>query len=128
VQADPAQFGIGEHAEGDESVARRPGAACQVVPNDPEVIERDVGELRATRTIAQRPDVGRSRLEALIHDDIAALIKLDSAETSVQFVCIRRPSCGDQEIGSLDRLLAGRHLRPYLYRLPRSSADLSDVR
>jgi hypothetical protein len=57
IEADPPQLGINVHAVGDQSIASRPRASGQIVAYDPEVVECDVGELRAAGTFAHRPYV-----------------------------------------------------------------------
>ena len=60
VQADPCEFGIGEHAERYEAVSRSAAAPIQVVADHPEIVEGDVRELRAARAIAHRPNARRA--------------------------------------------------------------------
>ena len=65
IQPDSREFGIREHAERHEPVARGTVASVQVVADHPEIGEGDVRELRAARDLADRPDAGRGTLHEI---------------------------------------------------------------
>src|SRR5205807_3084414 len=68
---DPGEGWIYEHAKRHEPPLGRPVSAAQVVPDDAKVVERDMGELRAPCALADPPGVGRRRLQAFVHPNVA---------------------------------------------------------
>src|SRR6516165_11536756 len=78
AQADPCERGFGEHAVGNEPVASRAIAARQIVLGDAEIVERHMGELWAACALANRPDVGRARLEPVVDRYTSAGIERDT--------------------------------------------------
>src|SRR6185369_6597095 len=78
AESDVGEGRVGEHAVGHQPTTGGPIASSEVVPDDPEVVRGYVRELWAPGTFADRPDVGGTRLQALIHPYVAALIQLDA--------------------------------------------------
>ena len=64
-QADVSEFGIGEEAERNLPARRDPMAAKQIVSHHTEIVEGDVREVRTARAIADRPNSGGRRFQAL---------------------------------------------------------------
>src|SRR5205807_3728452 len=62
AQSHSCQRRICKHTERKLAVARRAVCPSQIVPNDTEVVERHMGELRAASALPDRPDVGRTGL------------------------------------------------------------------
>jgi hypothetical protein len=102
VAAHASQFRIGEHAERHDAILRASIAAIQVVTYDPEVMVRDVRESRTARAVAHRPYVGCRRFEPVIYFAIAALVEVDADLLQSNAFRFRRPTHGDEEIGTLD--------------------------
>jgi len=102
VAADPGQFRIGEHAEGDQAVPGGPAAAIQVVPYHAEVVESDMGELRAAGALAHRPYAGRGRGQVLIDLDVAGLGPLHSGSFQPDTSGVRGAADGDEQVGPGD--------------------------
>src|SRR5208282_2633033 len=96
------QFRIGEHAERHDAIVRGSIAALQVVTHDAEVVIGDVCELRTARAIAHRPHVGCGRLQPVVYLDIAAPVELDADLLESDSLRIRRPTDGDEKIGTFD--------------------------
>ena len=51
--------GVGEHAVRHEPIVRAAVSTGQIVPDDPEIIDRCVRELRVAGAFPDRPDIGR---------------------------------------------------------------------
>ena len=106
VQADPGERRVREQAEGDEPVARGPVASRQVVADDPKIIEGDVGELGAAGALADRPDIGRGGLQAVVDVDVAARVHLDAGHFQANPCRVGRAPRRDQEVAAVEDLLA----------------------
>ena len=78
VQPDPSERRVREHAVGNQPVARTAAHSGQIVPNDPEIVERHVRELRAAGALADRPDIGRTCFQPFIDRDVAATVQRDT--------------------------------------------------
>ena len=63
-QADMRERRVGEHHMRDQPIIGPAVTASHVVPDDPEIIDRDMRELRAPGAFADRPDAGGGRLRA----------------------------------------------------------------
>src|SRR5437867_7120774 len=74
--------------------------------HDTKIVIGGVSELWTTRTIAHRPNVGRGRLQSLVHPDIAMLVELDSGLLKSDPIRVRRPARSEEEIGTFDNSLA----------------------
>src|SRR5260370_29516973 len=96
---------LGSHTERPEAIHRGPSAAIQVVMHDTKVVIGGVRKVRAARTIAHRPNIGRGRLQPLVHLDIAMPIELDSGLLESDPIGVRRPARRDEEIGTFDNSL-----------------------
>ena len=106
VQADPRERRVREQAEGDEPVARGAIAPGQIVPDDAKVVEGDVGELRAAGALADRPDIGRARLQPVVDRDVAPRVQLDAGHLQPDPGGVGRASRRDQDVAAVDGLLA----------------------
>jgi hypothetical protein len=102
-----ASFRIGEHAERHDAILRGSIAALQVVTHDAEVVVRDVCELRTARAIAHRPHVRCGRLQPVVDLDIATLVELDADLLQSDSFGIRRPTDGDEKMGTFDDPFTG---------------------
>ena len=58
IKTDPGKLGVGEHAERHLSSGRHSMTTRQVVPHNSEVIEDNMGKVRAASAISDRPDTG----------------------------------------------------------------------
>ena len=89
MQLDPArsprQATLGLHdgavervqaAERDQAILGGPLPAVQVLVDDAEIIEGDVGELRTARAIAHCPDIRSAGLQPFVNLDVAVLVEL----------------------------------------------------
>ena len=77
-----------------------------------------MGELRAARAFANRPDVGRARLEPIVDRDIATGVKRDTGEIEPDPGGIGGASGCDQYVAAFDSLFARGHLQPEADGLP----------
>src|SRR5260370_4787874 len=96
---------LGSHTERPEAILRGPIAAIQVVMHDTKVVIGGVRKVRAARTIAHRPNIGRGRLQPLVHLDIAMPIELDSGLLESDPIGVRRPARRGEESGTFDNSL-----------------------
>ena len=101
-----ARGGICEHAVGNQPVARASLPSGQIVPNDAEVVLGYVGELRAAGAFAERPDVGRARLQPLVDANVAAAVQLDAGLVEPDAGGVRNTTRRDQDVAALDILFA----------------------
>ena len=67
-----------------------------------------VRELRAAGAFADRPDVGRARLQPLVDADVAARVQLDAGLVEADAGGVGNAPGRDQDVAALDLLLAGR--------------------
>ena len=98
---------IGEHAIGNEPVARAALPAGQIVANDAKVVFGYVGEQRAAGAFAERPDVRRARLQPLVDLDETAIVQLDAGLVEPDAGGVRNAPGRDEDVAALDRLFAG---------------------
>src|SRR5579871_3350722 len=102
---------IGKHAVRHQPVARATCSTGQVVADDPKIIYRGMGELRAASTFADCPDIGRRRLQTVVDAYIAARIQCDFRRVEADAGGVRNAPDRDQEVAPLDRLRAGERTR-----------------
>ena len=115
AQSDMRKRRIGEHAVRHQPVARAARAAGEIVADDAKIIDRDVRELRAASTIANRPDIGRRCLQPFVDAYEAARIQTDARRVQADASGVRNAPDRHQDVARLDRLRAGGR--------PRSKAD-----
>lgn len=108
AQSDPRQRRVGVQAIGNQPVVAASSAAGQIVANYPEVVERHVRELRAARTVADRPDISRARLESIVRRDKPSRVELDSGEVEADPLGVRDASGRNQDVAAPDSLMACR--------------------
>src|SRR4029077_10812472 len=96
------QFGIGEHAERHQTILSRAIAAVEVVMHDAEIVESDMGKLRAAGAIAHRPDMVGGSLPSLVHLNITVLVEFDSGLLESDSVGVCRPASSDEQIGAFE--------------------------
>jgi hypothetical protein len=65
-----------------------------------------MGELRAARALANRPNIGRARLEPVVDRDISTGIERDTGELQPDPGGIGGASGRDQDVAALDGLIA----------------------
>src|SRR6185369_13775356 len=87
--------------------ARRAVPPREIVPDDAEVVERHVRILWASGAFANRPDVARAGLEAVVHAEIAARVQLDAGDLQPDPVGVGRASSRHEEVAALDASLTG---------------------
>ena len=107
AQSNMRQRRIGEHAVGNEPVARAPPPSSQIVANDAKVVFGYMGEHRAAGAFAQGPDVRRARLQSLVDANKAALVQLDAGLVEPDPGGVRNAPGRNEDVAALDRLFAG---------------------
>ena len=107
VKPDAGDLRPGEDDVGHRAVVDLPLSACRVLRGDPALDHRLVGQHPAADRIADGPDVGQIRLQAIIDGDGAAVhAQPDFGEA--QPLGVRPAAGGDQDSLALeDRLAAG---------------------
>jgi len=108
IFSDPRQFGIGEHAEGDETAAGGAIAPVKVRMNDAEIVVTNVGELRAAGAIGHRPDIFGGGLQAIVDLDVAVGVKLNSGALETDVLGIGSSTGCHQEVAPFDGAIAAR--------------------
>ena len=93
------------HRRRDKAVAGRAVCPGQIVPNDPEVVEGYVGELRAASTFFDRPDLGRTGLQALVDFNVAMTVQFNTGHLEPDPGGVGSAPCRDQNVATLDGLL-----------------------
>src|SRR5262249_37591291 len=106
VQPDARQRRVREQAVRHEAAVRGAGGSSEVVTDGPEVVLRDVRELRTAGTLADRPDARRGRLELPVHPDVASRIELDPGKLEADPRGVRGATGRHQDIAAGDRLLS----------------------
>jgi len=99
-------------------------APGQIVPDDAEVIDRDVREVGAAGAFADRPNPGRARLQPFVDTNVAAVIDFDAGLIESDPGRVRDPAYGDQDVAALDRALARSRLHDKADLLSRSAAHM----
>ncbi len=115
---------FGEHHVGYQPVAGPAVPAGHVVPDDPEVVDRDVGELGAARALADGPDAGRVRFEALVHPYEATRVERDPGQLQPDPGGVGDPAGGDEQVAPRDRFLAASGLHREGHRVAGQSCHL----
>lgn len=119
--------GVGEHAIGDQPIARAALPSGEIVSDDPKVVLRDMRELRASGAFSDRPDPGRTCLQPVIDADITTIVQLDSRLFEPDSGCVRRSPRRDQNVGALDGSLAEIRAHDKADILSGSAAHLDDL-
>src|SRR5215813_12570042 len=73
--------------------------------HDPEIVNADVGELRAARYLADRPNAGCRRLQAFIDFDVSTVGQLDAGQLQPKSLGVRSAACRHQHVTALQDLL-----------------------
>ena len=107
AQSDVSEWRLGEHAVGNQPIARAAVATGQIVPDDPKVVDRDVRKLRAAGAFPDRPDIGRRRLQPVIDANVAVSVQLDAGLLEPDPGGIGNAPRRDQDVAALDLLLTG---------------------
>src|SRR5262245_58689178 len=107
AQSNVGQWRIREHAVGDQPVASAAVAAGKIVFDDPEVVDRGVGEVWRPGAFADGPDVRRGRLEPVVDTYVAPSVELDAGVLEADPGRVGSAPYGDEEVASFDPLLAG---------------------
>ena len=83
-------------------------AVCpgQIVPNDPEVVEGYVSELRAAGTFSDRPDIGRARLQSLVDFNVATAVQFSTGHIEPDPGSVWTAPRRDENVAPLDGPLA----------------------
>jgi hypothetical protein len=68
---------IGKEAGRHQASARATLSARQIVPNDPEVIQRRMSKLRTPSALTDGPNIRRGRFEAIVYTDPTSLDDFD---------------------------------------------------
>src|SRR5262249_14725297 len=106
AEADAGKRRVGEHAVGDQPVARAAITAREVVAEDPEVVDRHMGGMRAAGAFADRPDTGRRWFQPLVDLDVSARIEGDAGLVEADAAGVRDATGRDEDVAAFDLLLA----------------------
>jgi hypothetical protein len=101
-QAHTGERGIGEHDMRNQAIAGTAVAAGHVVPDNPEVIDRDVRELWAPGAFPNGPNARRGRLEPVVDLDEAARIQRNSGLVEADVRRVRDPAQRNQQMAAFD--------------------------
>ena len=112
TQANTRELRIDKDAVGDEPVRRAALASVEVFVNDAEVVLGYMREVWAAGAFSHCPNVRRGRFQAIVHPDVSLARDLDSRLIESDAACVGRSSERHQNIGSVDRFLAGFGLDP----------------
>jgi hypothetical protein len=82
---------IREHDIRNEPITRLAVPAGHVVPDDPEIIDRHVRELRTASAFADRPDAGGGRLQSLIDLKPRVSTAIPASSSPIPAVFAMRP-------------------------------------
>src|SRR5215475_115902 len=93
---------ICEHHVGNEPLARPTVSAGHVVAYNPEVVDRDMRELRTTSAFANCPDAAGGRLQALVHLDEAACVERDPGSIKADSSRVGDAANSDKEVAALN--------------------------
>src|SRR5262249_58508612 len=102
--------GGGKGAGGPQPVGRAALAARHVVPDDAEVVERDVSEVRAAGAFADGPDIRCGRPQPFVHADVAEVVDVNADLFEPDAGSVWDAPDGDQDVARLDRALTGGRL------------------
>src|SRR5208282_233812 len=123
---DPRERRVGKHAVGDQPASSGAITTGQVVADDAEIVERDVVELRTPGALANRPYIGRARLEPVIDRDISATVDCDAREFKSDPGSIWGASCRDQDVAALNGLLASDRPNLQAHAIPGPAPDTKE--
>ena len=98
---------IGEHAVGNQPVARASPPSGEIVANDAKVVLGYVRELRAAGAFAERPNVRGARLQPLVDADVTATVELNADLAEPDPGGVRNAPGRDEDVAAFDVLLAG---------------------
>src|SRR5262249_36774749 len=101
------EWWVGEHAVGNEPVASDTAAAGEVLPNDPEIVDRHVSEVRAAGAFANGPNTRRGGLQPLIDLDVAACVQFDTSVGKPDIGGVRDAPCCGEDVTAFECLIAG---------------------
>ena len=107
AQSDMSQWRVGEHAVGNQPIARAAVAASEIVPDGSKVILGYVRELWATGAFPDGPDLGRARLQPLVNANVAMTVHLNTGLLKPDPGGVRNAPRRDQDVAALDVLLTG---------------------
>src|ERR1700744_4929716 len=93
---------IGEHAIGNEPVARAALPPVEIVANDAKVVFGYVSEHRAAGAFAQSPHIRRSSLQALVDANNPPVGELDAGLVEADSRGVRNASGRDEDVAALD--------------------------
>jgi hypothetical protein len=97
--------GVSEHAIWNQPIARAAISSCQVVTYDTKIVFGYVRELWAAGAFPESPHVWRSRLQPVIHRDVAATVQFDAGLLKSDTGGIRNASNRDQDVAAINVLL-----------------------
>src|SRR3977135_78770 len=100
-------LGIREQARRDHTVARRSIYAGKVVANDAEIVERYMSEFRTAGAFTNRPDIGSSGLEPVVHLYVTSLIQLDASTFQPNSGSVGHASRRNQDVAACNCPFAG---------------------
>jgi hypothetical protein len=79
--------------------------AGKIVTEHSEIIERDVGKLRAAGHLAERPNAGRSRLKPLIDLYVSTICQLDTCQFQSNAFRVRNAARCNEKMTALQCLI-----------------------
>src|SRR5215510_10733302 len=98
---------VRKHAVRNQPIARAAVFAREIVLNDPEIVGGYVGELWAPGAFADRPDLGRARLQPLIHPNVATRVQLNTGFFKSNPGGVRNAPRRDQHVTTFDFSFTG---------------------
>src|SRR5262249_5465474 len=116
-----------EHAVGHEPIPRRAVSSGEIVPDDTEIVTRDMRELPAASTVPHRPHVRRSGLQPLVDANISPRIQFNSALLESDPLRVWNAAYRDQNVGALELFLAGSRAYRDPHFLSRSPINVEDL-
>lgn len=84
TEPDAGEFGIGKQAIWNLPAGRHTVAARQVGMHHAEIVQADVGELRAAGNFADGPNAGCRRLKALVDLDVTTIGQIDARQLQAE--------------------------------------------
>src|SRR5580692_900648 len=126
IEADVSEFRIGKQTIRNLPASRHAVAASYIGMDDTKIVDTDVGELRATRNLTDRPHARRSGLQSFVDLDVSMVRQFDSSQFQSKPLGIWGASCRYQHMTAFYhrlRPILSEHDAHRLARFPRNSID-----
>ena len=99
--------GVSEHAIWNQPIARAAISSCQIVTYDTKIVFGYVRELWAAGAFPEGPDTWRTRLQPVIHANVAATVEFNADIFKSDSAGVRNASDRDQDVTTVNVLLTG---------------------